>query len=404
MSTPIVSPDAAAARIQDGDDLLVDSSRPTAVATALADRTDLTDVRAYVYGFPYTTGEPVTTLAATPGVDVFVSMRSPPLAETDVAFLPRSIFTAANAPPLDDPGRRTVFLGQAPTTDGADQPLGPLTAFADGWVDRAALAIVERNSRLPALPNGRSLPAESFDIAVETEREPPCFPDADPDEATRAVAENVHAHIPEGATLQLGVGSVAHAVGAAIEADHQLSVWSGLVGDPVRGLVERGVTDEVVGCVAIGTDPAFYEWVADAPAFDLRPALETHNPARMRELDRFVAVNSALAVDLQGQVNAEVIGDQQISGTGGQPDFVAGGATNPDGVSIIALPARTGGGTPKVVECIPEDGIVTTPRYYVDCVVTDHGTAHVTDRGGADRERAIASVAHPEDRERLLEE
>lgn len=397
------TPADAAARVRDGDDLLVDASRPAAVAAALRERTDLSDVRAYVYGFPYTTGEPITTLAATPGVDVFVSMRSPPLEEADVTFLPRSIFTAATAPPLADPQRRTVFLGQAPPAAGVDQPLGPVAAFAEGWLDRADLALLERNARLPALPNGRSLPTERFDAVVETARDPPCFPEAEPDEATRAVAANVRPLVPDDATLQLGVGSVAHAVGAAIEDAGDLSVWSGLVGEPVRDLVERGVTDSAVGCVAIGTDPSFYEWVADVEAFDLRPALMTHNPARMRDLDRFVAVNSALAVDLQGQVNAEVIGGTQISGTGGQPDFAAGGSTNPDGISVIALPARTGGGTARVVERIPEDGVVTTPRYHVDHVVTDHGRAAVTARGGDDREEAIAGVAHPDDRATLRE-
>jgi acyl-CoA hydrolase len=179
---------------------------------------------------------------------------------------------------------------------------------------------------------------------------------------------------------------------AVVEAlDRPVAVRSGLVGPELAGLAFRGLL--------AGKAEAAYVW-GGTEVWDLVEAREvayTHDISALSALERFVAVNTALQVGLDGAANVEVAGGRVVSGPGGHPDFAAGASRSPGGLSIVALPSTAGGRAP--LDARPE--VVSTPRSDVDVVVTEHGVADL--RGLSDRERADAliSVAAPEHREAL---
>jgi len=389
-------------RIRDGDHVVLDTSRPRAVGRALAARDDLRDVLVTAYGFPYADPAPLDALADAPGVTVRVSMAGPGLRDSVAAgaieFVPRTFLAAARAPvTMND--RRVVALLQTPPATGQKQPLGPLSAYGEALVDAADVVIAERNLALPSLDGGRTLPPGAVDHAVHVTNDPPTLAATTPTDAERETAATVAASLPDRPTVQLGVGSIPTELGRRLaDAGGPIAVHSGLLGESVRPVVAAGVAETVRGCTAVGEGAGFYDWLADAPV-ELRPASVTHDPGHLATLDRFVAVNGAISVDLRGQVTAETIGGRQVSGVGGQSAFMAAASQAPDGRAVIAMTARADR-TPKLVPTLDRE-VVTTPRHFVDEVVTDFGRARLGDRSTGDRAAALAAVAHPDDRSAL---
>jgi 4-hydroxybutyrate CoA-transferase len=388
-------------RIRDGDHIVFDTSRPRGVGRALATRDDLQDVTVTAYGFPYADPVPLDALADAPGVTVRVSMAGPGLRDAvaagEIEFVPRTFLAAARAPVQDDDCRVVALLGTPPA--GEAQPLGPLSAYGEALIEAADVVVVERNPALPVLDGGRTVPLGAVDRAVAAAGPPPTLPSATPTDTERETAANVAAALPDRPTVQLGVGSVPTELGRQLaEAGSPLSIHSGLLGESVRPVVTAGVAETVLGCMAVGEEPAFYDWLADAPV-ELRPASVTHDPGHLATLDRFVAVNGALSVDRRGQVTAETIDGRQVSGVGGQSAFMAAASQAPDGRAIIAMTARAGT-NPRVVPSLDAE-VVTTPRHFVDEVVTEFGRACLDDRSTEARVAALESVAHPDDRPAL---
>ncbi|WP_276258906.1 acetyl-CoA hydrolase/transferase C-terminal domain-containing protein [Haloglomus litoreum] len=395
---------AVAGRVRDGDHVVLDTSRPRGVGRALAARDDLQDVTVTAYGFPYDDPAPLDALADAPGVTVRVSMAGPGLrdlvAAGEIEFVPRTFLAAARAPVRPSDDRRVVALLGSPPA-GEAQPLGPLSAYGEALVAAADVVVVERTPALPVLDGGRTVPVGAVDHAVEAAGPPPTLPSVTPTGAERETAANVVAALPDRPTVQLGVGSVPTELGRRLaEAGDPLTIHSGLLGESVRPVVAAGVAGTVRGCMAVGEDPSFYDWLADAPV-ELRPASVTHDPGHLATLDRFVAVNGALSVDRRGQVAAETIDGRQVSGVGGQSAFMAAASQAPDGRAVIAMTARAGT-TPKIVPSLDGE-VVTTPRHFVDEVVTEFGRARLGDRSAGERAAALARVAHPEDRPALRE-
>jgi acyl-CoA hydrolase len=333
-----------------------------------------------------------------------VSMAGPGLRDGveagEIEFVPRTFLAAARAPVRPTEDRRVVALLRTPPV-GEAQPLGPLSAYGEALVDAADVVVVERTPALPTLDVGRTVPLGAVDYAVEAAGVPPTLASATPTDAERETAANVVASLPDRPTIQLGVGSVPTELGRRLaEAGDPLTIRSGLLGESIRPVVAAGVAESIQGCMAVGEDPAFYEWVADAPV-ELRPASVTHDPGHLATLDRFIAVNGALSVDCRGQVAAETIDGRQVSGVGGQSAFMAAASQAPDGRAVIAMTARAGT-TPKIVPSLDTE-VVTTPRHFVDEVVTEFGNARLGDRSARERAAAFESIAHPADRPSLRE-
>lgn len=402
-----VTPAAAAAAIRSGDEVVVDTSRPTATLAALADRSDLTDVVVTVFGYPYVDSTPLPSLARREWITLRLSMVPPDLrdlvTEGTIEYVPRTVYQAARRPPLSR-DRRTVGLIQAPPLTGDHrESLGCLSTIGTSLVGTADLTVVEENPRVPRPPRSDCVDRESIDYTVETDSPLPTLSRGDSDVAN-VVARHVATVVPEGATLQLGVGGAVRAVGSTLADRGSYSLWTGLLGESARPLLEAGCVEDATACVGVGADASFYRWLSDRDSVQFVPGTESHSPAQLADRQRFVAVNSALQVDLLGQVNAESLGGRQVAGVGGQSAFVAAASNDPEGRSIIALESRAPNGTSKLVAALPAGEAVTTPRYAVDAVVTEHGVARLTGRSKVERAAALLAVAHPDDQSDLRTE
>ena len=228
-------------------------------------------------------------------------------------------------------------------------------------------------------------------------------------EIERAIGRHVAERVPDGATVQVGVGAIPQAVLEALAGHRELALHSLLV-DASVALVERGVVTNsrkrfhrgrMDIAEAMGTRRLF-DFLHENPKVNMESSAFVHDPDVVAQLDRFVAINSALEVDLTGQVTAESLGSRQVAGIGGQFDFVLGASRSRGGGSFIALPS-TGrdGQVSRIVAHLGAGAAVTSPRYLADWVVTEHGAARLRGLGEKNRATALIAVAHPRFREEL---
>ena len=225
----------------------------------------------------------------------------------------------------------------------------------------------------------------------------------------RAIGRHVAALVPDGATVQVGIGAIPQAVLEALDGHRDLALHSLLV-DAGVGLVERGVVTcsakrlhrgRMDIAEAMGTRRLF-DFVRDNDRVNMESSEFVHDPDVIARLDRFVSINSALEIDLTGQVTAETLGGRQVAGIGGQFDFVLGASRSRGGASIIALPSTSRDGeASRIVARLGAGAAVTTPRYVADWVVTEQGAAKLKGRGERERAAAMIAVAHPRFREEL---
>lgn len=295
----------------------------------------------------------------------------------------------------------------APDADG-NHSYGLIGDFIAAAVKKARVVIAEVNERVPFTLGDAVLPAARIDCAVRVDRDPVEVPAAPIGETDLAIARAVASYIGDGATLQVGIGAVPDAILRLLRDRRDLGIHSGMIGDALVDLVEAGVitnarkpTDRgtsITGAL-IGTRRLF-AFADRNRAIGLRNSAYTHAPAVLSGLPRLVTINSALEVDLTGQVNAEQSGPQYLGGTGGQVDFVRAGARSPGGRSIIALPATArSGGISRITARL--SGPVTTARSEVDVIVTEFGAAELKGQSLAERARRLAAIAHPDFREQL---
>jgi acyl-CoA hydrolase len=250
-----------------------------------------------------------------------------------------------------------------------------------------------------------------IDLMVEVAQPPHEHPAAEIGETERQIGALVADLIPDGATLQLGIGSIPAAVGAALGDKTDLGIHTELFTDTVVDLVEAGVvtgaakeinTGKIVSSFVLGT-PRLYRFIDNNPMVEMRPVDYTNDTAVIRRFRKMVAINSAIEVDLSGQVVADSIGRRLYSGVGGQMDFIRGAALAEEGRAIIALPSTAAGGAVSRITASlqPGAGVVTT-RAHVRTVVTEWGVAELFGRSLAERAHALIQIAHPAFRDELL--
>jgi acyl-CoA hydrolase len=264
---------------------------------------------------------------------------------------------------------------------------------------------------MPRTLGDSAIDADRIAAWVETDRPLVPYPAPPAGEVERRIAAHVAEIVPDGATVQIGIGATAEAVVAGLAGHRDLGLHSALF-DAMLPLLDAGVITGACnrrhpGCLDLGeimgTEPLF-RWVHENARVYMEPSTAIHDPRVVAGLERFVSVNSAIEVDLTGQVNAEWLAGWPVAGVGGQFDFVAGAALG-GGRSVIALPS-TGrrGEVSRIVGTLPVGAPVTTPRHLVDCVVTEFGRAELRGLSDAQRARALTRVAHPRFRESLERE
>ncbi len=284
---------------------------------------------------------------------------------------------------------------------------GLINDYVRAAMSKARVVIAEINDQVPWVYSEGSPAMDRIAAIVETSQPPLTVPPARVGRVDEAIGRNVAAYIEDGTVLQIGMGAIPEAVARSIGDRRNLGFHSGLAGDFMVDLIEAGIitnarkpfdTGVSVAAVLLGRD-RLYAHVERNPAFRLRPSWHTHSGDLLR-LDRLVSINSALEVDLTGQVGAEELDGAVISAVGGQPDLVRAAHRSPGGHAIIALPSTAKGGeASRIVQRL--SGPVTTARSDVDVVVTEHGAADLRGLGLSQRRRAMLAIANPAHRETL---
>jgi acyl-CoA hydrolase len=291
-----------------------------------------------------------------------------------------------------------------PDTDGRVS-LGIGVEYVADAMAHTRVLIAEVNHQMPMTAGTPRIPLSRFAATVETDRPLKEAVSRESDEVERSIAKHVAGLIEDGDTIQLGVGSLPEAVLAGLAGHRELGVHSGMITDGIIGLIEAGVVTgarKEIDCGLVVTGAALgsrrlYESVAGLPV-EFRPASYTHAPEVLARLRSLVSINSAIEVDLLGQVGAELRRGVYIGAVGGQVDFSRAAALT-GARSIIALRSEVGG--ESTINPTLRGGVVTTARVDVDAVVTEHGVAMLTGCTVAERAEQLIAVAAPRHRERL---
>lgn len=274
----------------------------------------------------------------------------------------------------------------------------------------APLVIAQMNPQMPYTFGAGELPRDAFDFLVEAD-EPllEVAPDAQ-GETVRAIAAHAAGEIPDGATLQFGIGAVPDAILQALRGHRDLGLHGGMVGDACIGLVEAGALTGarkrfgrglLIAAEVIGTR-RLYDWVHRNPLLQMAPPQCSHGAAEVAACPDFVAINSAVEVALDGTVNAESVGDRLVSGPGGQPDFAIAASLAAGHRNLLALPSTAaGGGVSRIVRRLAPEATATLPRFLADRVVTEYGVARLRGLPLRARAKALAQIAHPDFRDGL---
>lgn len=306
--------------------------------------------------------------------------------------------------------RFDLVLLQVGMDDSGAWRHGPNVDFLEAALGNAVHVVAEANRSLDPPAGAPYIDADAIDYLVDTDHGLPELAVPALDDVARRIGAHVAALVPDGACLQTGIGSIPAAVLAALGEHNDLGMHGGLVDDAGMALIERGVItgsrkaidreQHVIG-MALGTGD-LQGWLTERPDVVFRPARYTHETAVISELECFVSINSAVEVDLLGQVAAEMVGGRQISGTGGSVDFMRGAATSPGGRSIVAMTATARGGElSRIVPALTTGTAVTAARTDVDCVVTEHGVAQLKGRSVDARAAALIDIAEPAFRDEL---
>jgi acyl-CoA hydrolase len=279
-------------------------------------------------------------------------------------------------------------------------------------IEAADIVVLEINEKLPRTYGDVQLHVDEVDYFVEANYLPPTLPRVEPSEMDLAIGRNIAELVPDGATIQLGIGGIPNAAAMALKGKKNLGVHTEMFVDSMMELYKMGViTNKQKGLVkgksvatfAMGSHE-LYDWLHDNVSVEFQRGKWTNDPAVIRQNTKMHSINTCLMVDFTGQVASESIASKQYSGTGGQADTAIGAVEGLDGEgkSIIACQSTARNGTiSTITPTLPEGTAVTLHRSNVDHVVTEYGIARLRGRTVEERVQALIKVAHPNFRETL---
>lgn len=307
------------------------------------------------------------------------------------------------------PGRFDTAIVMVSPPDGEGRcSFGSQADFLPDFHQHVPRLIGVINPNMPRTLGEPGIEFDRFTAVFDYDRpllEIPQKPDGG-DPVSDAIARVLAGMIPDGATLQMGIGRVPQAVATALAGHRGLRIHSGLVDDSILFLEQAGVLDvdaPILSGVGMGSR-ALYDHIRENPRFAFCSTSYTHSQAVIAAIPRFFAINAAIQVDLFGQINSEGSDGRMLASPGGLPEFLRGARASRGGMSIIALRAergRKGGG--GIVPSICEPRLVTAPRYDVDAVVTENGVAHIRNLSIDERAEALIAIADPAERSALAE-
>ena len=278
-------------------------------------------------------------------------------------------------------------------------------------IETASLVIAEVNPRMPVVHGAGFLPMDRLDAWVEVDADIPVVEREELDEVSLEIGRHVATLVEDGATVQVGIGQIPDAVATALRDKKDLGVWTEMLSDGLVDLVENGnVTgryktiqpNKVTASFTFGTKKT-YDFVDGNPAFSFHPSDFVNDPSRIAQQHKMVAINSALQIDLTGQVCSDSIGTKFYSGIGGQVDFIRGASMAPSGKPVLAIRSTAlGGSVSKIVATLDEGAGVVTSRGDVQFVVTEYGIADLQGKSIRERAMSLISIAHPDFRSDLL--
>lgn len=322
---------------------------------------------------------------------------------TEVA--PRVMCTAAAAPDADGLCSLSLHAG------------GTVGELRAAGADPDRLLIVEVSDQFPRTFGDRThrhaLELDEIDVLIRSEGAPTAIPGREIDDTSAQIAAHAIAHIADGSTLQTGIGAIPEAIAAQLAEGpggdygiHTEMFTDGLMKLQRSGKVtnQKGFNDGASVCTFALGSRELYDWLHENREVAFLPVEEVNAAHKMNQNRQMVTVNGALAVDLYGQVMADTLDGRQFSGTGGGEDFVSGPAYTPGGNSLLCLSSSTerdGTLISRIVEKLPPDALVTTPRHQLDIVVTEQGSVDLALLTVAERAQALASIAHPVFRDEL---
>jgi 4-hydroxybutyrate CoA-transferase len=307
--------------------------------------------------------------------------------------------------PLD-----AVFVNATPPDQHGFCSLGVSVEAMHAAIRAATWVIVQLNPKMPRTLGESFIHVDDIDLAVEVDVPPYEHRQADFGDTERKIGAYVAELIADGATLQLGIGAIPAATAIALRDKRDLGIHTEMFTDPVVDLVEAGVITgarkernrgKIVAAFLMGSR-RLYKFVDDNPFVEMRSVDFTNDTHVIRSFHSMVAINSAIEVDLTGQVCADSIGSRLYSGVGGQMDFIRGAAQAEEGRAIIALPSTAAEGTiSRIVPTLADGAGVVTTRAHVRTVVTEWGPAELFGRSLRERAAALIGIAHPDHRDRL---
>ncbi|MBB6482540.1 acetyl-CoA hydrolase/transferase C-terminal domain-containing protein [Spirochaeta isovalerica] len=291
--------------------------------------------------------------------------------------------------------------------------LGLSNVYEQEVIEMADMVILEVNDKVPVTHGDTQIHMKDVDYIVEYSKDLPTIGVLEPSDVEKTIAGHIAELVEDGATLQVGIGGIPNAVCGLLSDKKDLGIHTEMFTESMIDLFEAGVITnkkktlwpgKFICTFALGSQ-RMYDWLADNPAVLILRGSYVNDPYVISQNDNMVSINTAISVDLTGQVCSESLGTVQYSGTGGQLDTHRGAVMSKGGKGIIALRSTAKGGTLSTITAVLAEGAkVTVPRQDIDYVVTEYGVAHL--RGGtiAQRVKALIAIAHPDFRDRLTDE
>ena len=288
--------------------------------------------------------------------------------------------------------------------------LSTVSSYSPAMMEKAKRIFLEVNDRQPRAVCGAQVHISRVDGLIEVSHELPVLPPTKIDAVSETIGGLIAERIGDGACIQLGIGAIPDAVGAALKSKHDLGIHTEMFTDSMVELIECGAVNnsrkqihrgQSVTTFAFGSK-RIYDYIDDNPGIALLPVDYVNDPAVICRNDNMISINAALEVDLWGQVCAESVGTRHMSGTGGQVDYVRGACQSRGGMSFIAFSATAKGDTiSKIKSTLTPGAVVTTSKNDVDYIVTEYGVAHLRGEPLSSRARQLIAIAHPNFRDEL---